>query len=73
LSRERRQDVAKNDEYAAFAHRILRAHSRRVGAGDIEALATMTALAGELERAIQERYSKALSAYSVDLQSGDGA
>jgi hypothetical protein len=34
-------------EYAAFVRRILRAYSRRVGDGDVEALALMLDLAGE--------------------------
>ena len=32
----------------------MRAYGRRVGAGDVEALASMVSLAGELETAIQE-------------------
>ncbi len=52
LSRNRRRDVVENDEYAAFARRIVRAYARRVAAGDIEALAAMVDLAGELDTAI---------------------
>ena len=37
---------------AAFVRRILHAYSRRVGSGDIDALADMTRLAGHLDQAI---------------------
>jgi hypothetical protein len=54
LSRNRRRDVIENDEYAAFARRIVRAYARRVGAGDVEALASMVSLAADLDTAIQD-------------------
>ena len=44
----------ENDDYAAFAHRILRAYARRVGDGEVEALALMVGLADELDTAIAE-------------------
>ena len=50
--RPRRQ--VENDEYAAFVRRILRAYSRRVGDGDVEALALMLGLAEEIDTAIAE-------------------
>ncbi len=50
--RPRRQ--IENDEYAAFARRILRAYGRRVGDGDVEALALMLDLAEEIDTAIAE-------------------
>ena len=50
--RPRRQ--VENDEYAAFVRRILRACSRRVGDGDVEALALMLGLAEEIDTAIAE-------------------
>ncbi len=53
LSRSRRRDVIENDEYAAFTRRIVRAYSRRVAAGDIEALTSMVTLAADVEDAIQ--------------------
>jgi hypothetical protein len=40
--------------YAAFVHRILRAYSRRVGDGDVEALALMLGLAEEIDAATAE-------------------
>jgi hypothetical protein len=50
--RPRRQ--VENDEYAAFARRVLRAYSRRVGDGDVEALVLMVGLADEIDASIGE-------------------
>ena len=50
--RQRRQ--VENDEYSAFVRRILRAYARRVGDGDVEALAVMLGLAEEIDAAIAE-------------------
>jgi hypothetical protein len=44
--------VVENDEYAAFLRRVIRAYSRRVGSGDIDAIAQMAALADHLDIAI---------------------
>ena len=44
--------TVENDEYAAFARRVLRAYSRRVADGDVEALTLMTDLADEIDTAI---------------------
>jgi hypothetical protein len=46
--------AGRNDEYAAFVRRILRAYARRVGDGDVEALAVMLDLAEEIDTAIAE-------------------
>jgi hypothetical protein len=54
LTTGRRRDVVENDAYAAFATRIVRAYGRRVAAGDIEALADMVRLAGDLETHIRQ-------------------
>lgn len=43
--------VVENDDYAAFLRRVLRAYSRRVAAGDIEAIADMATLADEITAA----------------------
>jgi DNA-directed RNA polymerase specialized sigma24 family protein len=51
LSRRRRRDVVENDEYAAFARRILAAYGRRVAAGDVEALAALVQLGAQVEEA----------------------
>lgn len=53
LTPKRRRRV-ENDEYSAFVRRILRAYSRRVGDGDVEALALMLGLAEEIDTAIAE-------------------
>ncbi len=50
----RRQDVVENDEYAAFVRRILRAYTRRVATGDIEALTDLIALSAVLDEAIAQ-------------------
>jgi hypothetical protein len=42
----------ENDDYAAFAHRVVAAAGRRVAAGDVEGLADLRALAGEVEAAL---------------------
>jgi DNA-directed RNA polymerase specialized sigma24 family protein len=47
-----RRDVVENDEYAAFARRIVRAYARRVATGDVEALTDMVALSSGLDDAI---------------------
>jgi hypothetical protein len=44
----------ENDHYAAFVRRILRADSRRVGDGDVEALVLMLDLAEVIDTAIAE-------------------
>ena len=54
LTPKRRSRVVENDEYAAFLRRVIRAYSRRVAAGDIEAITTMAALAGDLDDAIRQ-------------------
>ena len=52
LTPKRARPVVENDDYAAFAHRILRAYARRVATGDIDALTHMTDLAREIDTAI---------------------
>jgi hypothetical protein len=54
LTPRRRGRVTENDEYAAFARRVLRAWARRVAAGDIDAITDMAAAVGELEDAIRQ-------------------
>jgi hypothetical protein len=44
--------VVENDDYTAFANRILRAYGRRVASGDIDALADMAALSAILDDTI---------------------
>ena len=52
LTPNRAVRVRENDEYAAFARRVLRAYARRVATGDVEALTLMTDLADEIDSAI---------------------
>ena len=52
LTPKRRSRVVENDEYAAFLRRVIAAYSRRVAAGDIEAIGTMVRLADDLDAAI---------------------
>jgi ECF sigma factor len=54
LSPKRRRRTVDNDEYGEFIRRILRACSRRVADGDIDALSLMTRLADELDDAIAQ-------------------
>lgn len=50
----RRGRVVENDQYAAFIRRVIAAYSRRVAAGDIDAIIDMTSIAAELDDAITE-------------------
>jgi hypothetical protein len=54
LTPKRPYRVVENDEYAAFLRRVIRAYSRRVAAGDIEAITAMVTLAGDLEDATRQ-------------------
>ncbi len=44
--------AVENDAYSAFLRRAIRAAGRRVGNGDVDGLADLLSLAGELDRAI---------------------
>jgi len=46
--------TSRTTEYAAFVHRVLRAYSRRVGDGDVEALVLLVDLAEEIDAAMAE-------------------
>ena len=54
LTPNRAGRVTENDEYAAFARRVLRAYASRVAGGDVEALILMFGLAAEIDTAITE-------------------
>ena len=54
LTPNRRRRSVENDEYASVIRRVLRAYTRRVAAGDIDALADMTGLAAELDEVISQ-------------------
>ena len=47
--RKRAKRQVENSQFDAFVRRILRAYARRVAAGDVEALATLAALASEVD------------------------
>jgi DNA-directed RNA polymerase specialized sigma24 family protein len=50
----RRTGAVENDAYHAFTRRVLRAYSRRVAAGDVEALAALVSLGTEVEQATRD-------------------
>ncbi len=52
LTSKRRRRHAENDEYAAFTRRVLRAYARRIASGDIDAIADLSDLFGEVETAL---------------------
>jgi hypothetical protein len=54
LTSKRRYRIVENDEYAAFVRRVLRAYSRRIGEGDIEAIGAMARLGDDLENATKD-------------------
>jgi hypothetical protein len=54
LTPKRPRRVVENDEYALFLRRVIRAYSRRIASGDIEAIAYMMATAQEVEVAIRD-------------------
>jgi hypothetical protein len=54
LTPKRRRRITENDDYAAFVRRVIRAYSRRVAAGDIDAITGMAATAAELDTAIRQ-------------------
>ena len=54
LTSNRRERLVENDEYAAFARRVLRAYARRVATGDVEALTLMLGLSAEIDSAISQ-------------------
>jgi hypothetical protein len=50
---KRRRTPVENTDYAAFAARVIRAHARRIGDGDVDGLAELVSLAIELDTAMQ--------------------
>jgi hypothetical protein len=44
--------VVENSDYTAFLRRAIRSAGKRVGGGDVDGLADLLSLAGELDRAI---------------------
>ena len=64
LTPKRPYRVVENDEYVAFLRRVIRAYSRRVAAGDVEAITAMVALTADLARATGKSISGIRTAYS---------
>jgi hypothetical protein len=54
LTPPRARPGVPNEEYAAFARRILRAYARRVATGDIDAITHLAALAQDIDAAIRQ-------------------
>jgi len=52
LTPGRPRRVVENSAYAAFVGRAVRAYGRRIGAGDVEALADLIALSTEIDDAL---------------------
>lgn len=52
--RTRTRGAVENREFAAFTRRIIRAHARRVAAGDVEALTDLVALSAAVDQAITD-------------------
>jgi hypothetical protein len=57
LTRKRRKRHVENDEYAAFIRRVLRGYGRRIAAGDVDAIADLGGLLGEVETALSRAVS----------------
>jgi len=53
LTPKRRTRLVENDEYAAFLRRAITAYSRRVAAGDVDAITDMASVAAELDVAMR--------------------
>jgi len=50
----RRPPVVENDDFAAFARRVIRSHGRRVAGGDVDGLAALLGLAVEIDAATDD-------------------
>jgi hypothetical protein len=73
LTPKRPRCLVENDEYEAFTRRILRAYARRVGGGDVEALALMLGLAEEVDTSIAEAVKACAPAATPGLTSAPGS
>lgn len=54
LTLKRRKREVEGSEYGAFIRRVIRALSRRVAAGDVDALQDLAALADQVDQAVTE-------------------
>jgi hypothetical protein len=52
LTPKRPRRRVENDEYAAFTRRVVRGYGRRIAAGDIDAIADLGGLLGDVETAL---------------------
>ena len=57
LTPKHRKRPVENDEYAAFTRRVLRAYARRIAAGDVDAIADLGGLLGDVETALSRAVS----------------
>ena len=73
LTPKRAVRVRENDEYAAFARRVLRAYARRVADGDVEALTLMTDLADEIDTAISQAVKACAASATPGPRSAPGS
>lgn len=53
LTPKRQRRVVENDEYGEFIRRVIRAYSRRVATGDIDAITDLAATADQIDDAIR--------------------
>ncbi|MGW5682473.1 hypothetical protein [Nonomuraea sp. NPDC003754] len=53
----------ENTDYGAFLKRIIRAYSKRIADGDIEALADLSGVVAELDHAIAQAVTKLRAEY----------
>jgi hypothetical protein len=53
LTPKRSRRLVENDDYATFLRRVIRAFGRRIGAGDIDALADAAFLSAQLDTTIK--------------------
>ena len=63
----------ENDEYAAFARRVLRAYARRVADGDVEALTLMLGLSAEIDTAISQAVTACAASATPGPRSAPGS
>ena len=54
MVKKRLTNEKSNAEFAGFVHRVLRAHARRIAAGDVEALVDLVQLSAGVDQAIAD-------------------
>ena len=73
LTPNRAGRLVENDEYAAFARRVLRAYARRVATGDVEALTLMLGLSAEIDDAIGQAVKACAASATPGPRSAPGS